>query len=562
MGNPPAELLAKLPLALKSGTAVLESYIGTGGMAHVFQARLDNLLAVIAELILAGEADPAVFGLDIPFRYGQGHLAKEEHVRKIRETAARLYAEYKASPVKGELKAKYLRMIDGRLLKNQVVAVKVLRKEGMDRDESARCAARFAREDHALRRLNHKNIIRRYACLQDPDLGPCLFLERVEGRTLDEVMKRQREKNLGPLPLGAIAHIAYQIAHALSHAHQAGVVHGDVKPQNILSEKPTQEEIAQKKAQGGIKLLDFGLSRPVGAEPPPRVEGTIPYVAPEQLRKQAPSPATDVYQFATTLFTLVTGRPPYEGYSPEEFREAIVKPDPHPSRLHHLRPDISPRFEAVIEGARDKDPEKRWTLAKMLEEIAQIYAGREFTVEGSRKAHIAEELLTRAQTNGAINDWFRAVEALDLAEGFLDAVPKAKTAEVRARYEKLVQQFGPHKEGIDAIKRIQRDHILPVDNLMGELYDRYGKGKPLLTEEEKGVIKEESDGQETILKRSLIDGILGHTHAAIEELAKIDPELVGDIHRKMVDRASSQEVAATDLISREIQFGQDYRRTS
>ena len=96
---------------------------------------------------------------------------------------------------------------------------------------------------------------------------------------------------------------------------------------------------------------------------------------------------------------------------------------------------------------------------------------------------------------------------------------------------------------------------------MEELYDRYGKGQPLLTEADKGVIKEESDGQETILKRSMIDGILGHTHAAIEELSRIDPDLVGDMHRKLVDRASSQEVAATDLITREIQFGQDYRRT-
>jgi serine/threonine protein kinase len=562
MGQAPSSLTKRLPITLKSGTAVLESYIGTGGMAHVFQARLENLPALIAELILGGEADPAVFGLDIPFRYGQGHLAKEDHVLAIRDRATRLWEEFRRSPARAELQRKYLRVIDGRLLKNTAVAVKVLRSEGLEREEAARCAARFAREDHALRKLNHKNIIRRYACLQDPELGPCLFLERVEGRTLDEVLKRQREKNLGPLPLAAVAHFAYQLAHALSHAHQHGVVHGDVKPQNILSEKATSEDVAQKKAQGAVKLLDFGLSRPVGAEPPPRVEGTIPFVAPEQMRKQAPSPATDVYQFATTLFVLVTGRPPYEGYSPEEFRAEILKTGAHPSRLHHLRPDISPRFEAVIEGARDKDPDKRWSLAKVLEEIAQIYAGREFTVEASRKANIAEELLTRAQTNGAINDWFRAVEALDLAAGFLEAVPKGKTADVRLRFDKLSAQFAPHKEAVDIIKRVQRDHILPVDQLMGELYDRYGKGKPLLNEDEKGVIKEASDGQETILKRSLIDGILGHTHAAIEELAKIDPELVGDIHRKMVDRASSQEVAATDLISREIQFGQDYRRTT
>ena len=562
MGNPPDQLLQRLPITLNGGIAVLESYVGTGGMAHVFQARLENLPGLIAELMLAGEADPAAFGLDIPFRYSQGPIAKEESVRAIRQRAEQLWAEYQKAGRPAELREKYYRSIDSRLLKNPAVAVKVLRREGVSKEELARCASRFRGEDYALRRLNHKNIIRRYAGLQDPELGPCLFLERLEGRTLDEMMKRQREKNQGLLPLSAVAHIAYQLAHALSHAHQHGVVHGDVKPQNILSEKPTAEELAQKKAVGGVKLLDFGLSRPVGGDPPARVEGTIPYVAPEQLRREALTPATDVYQFATTLYVLVSGRPPYEGYSPEEFRAALLKPDAHPHRLHHVRPDVSPRFEAVIEGARDKDPEKRWPLARVLEEVAQIYAGREFTVEGSRKAHIAEELLTRAQTNGAIKDWFRAVEALDLAAGFLDAVPKAKTTEVRYRFDKLLEQFGPHKEAVESLKRIQREHIFPVDHLMEELYDRYSKGKPLLTEAEKGVIKEESDGQETILKRSLIDGILGHTHAAIEELGKIDPDLVGDMHRKLVDRASSQEVAATDLITREIQFGQDYRRTT
>ena len=65
-----------------------------------------------------------------------------------------------------------------------------------------------------------------------------------------------------------------------------------------------------------------------------------------------------------------------------------------------------------------------------------------------------------------------------------------------------------------------------------------------------------------IIKRSLIDGILGHTHAAIEALGKLDGDLIGDMHRKMVDRASSQEVACSDLVAREIQFGDDYRKAN
>jgi serine/threonine protein kinase len=560
MGAPPERLISRLPLTLQGGLATLDAYLATGGSAHVFRGRIDDLPALLGGLILAGEADPGAFGLDLPFTFGQPP-SKPEIQKAIRDRAAELSRAHRAKPDPAQREA-WLRTIDSRLLRNPVIAVKVLRREGLSKADLAKAAERFAREDRALRRLNHRNVIRRFARIEDPELGPCLFLEHVEGRTLEETLRRQREKGQPLLPLAAVAHVAYQLAHALQHCHQHGVLHGDLKPANILSERPSQEDIEQKKVSGAIKLLDFGLSQPIGAPPPARVEGTIPFVAPEQLQRHPLSPVTDAYQFGTLLFVLATGRLPYEGLSPDEFRAAVSKPDPHPTRVHHFRPDVSPRFEALIEGAREKEPAKRWPLEKILEEVAQLYASREFTVQSSKRGNIAEELLARAQTNAALKDYYRAVESIELAADFIEAVPPDRQAEVRARYERLAAQYAPHREAVAKLKKIQREHIFPVDALMEELYDRYSKGKPLLREEEKGVIHEGGAGDSKIVKRSLIDGILGHTHAAIEQLAQVDGELIGELHRKMVDRASSQEVACTDLVSREVQFGEDYRTST
>jgi len=93
--------------------------------------------------------------------------------------------------------------------------------------------------------------------------------------------------------------------------------------------------------------------------------------------------------------------------------------------------------------------------------------------------------------------------------------------------------------------------------MMEQLYARYGKGEPILTQKDKGVMK--GDGDDTVIvKRSLIDGILEHTAAAIQALGNINADHVGDMHRRLVDRASSQEEACSDLAKRMIRFGEDY----
>src|SRR5262249_3640901 len=154
---------------------------------------------------------------------------------------------------------------------------------------------------------------------------------------------------------------------ALSHAHQQGVVHGELHPANILI-----EEAPHVKTKGVVKLAGFGGGGAGGAS-------ALPYSAPDQIRDGTPSPASDVYQLGATLSGRPTGKLPYGAASRDAMRALLLSDEPHPARVHHSRPEISPRFEALIEGAREKDPAKRWALPKVVEEITQLYASKAFS---------------------------------------------------------------------------------------------------------------------------------------------------------------------------------------
>jgi len=530
----------QLPHTIFREVAVLDGYLGAAGPAHIFQAKLCNLPSLIGEMMIAGESDPNFFQIDYKFTIGKGPITDEGLVAAIRKRADDLWKEFKAG-ANVRNRERYLRVIDTRLLDNPSLAVRAPAHQGVESKDSDRLLG----EDRALQKLNHRNIVRRYARVDDPTLGPCILMEHVQGKTLDRIWRRRVENKQGPLPLPAVAHIAYQLAHALSHAHQQGVVHGELHPANVLI-----EESPHSKAKGVVKLAGFGGGGAGGAS-------TLPYSAPDQIRDGTPSPASDVYQLGATLYVLATGKLPYEASSPDAMRDLLLSGDPHPAIVHHSRPEISPRFEALIEGARQKDPAKRWPLAKVVEEITQLYAAKMFSLDDAPRGSIAEELIVRVQTDFALKDFYRAIEAIDLAKDFLEGVPGGRGEEVRRRFDALKSQIEPYRSEVEKVKAVQKKHIAPVDHLMEELYTRYGNGEPILTHKDKGVMK--GEGQETVIvKRSLIDGILAHTSSAIQELSKINAEMVGDMHRKMVDRASSQEEACSDLAKRMIQFGDDY----
>ena len=191
---------------------------------------------------------------------------------------------------------------------NRVVAIKKLKAEHGDR---------FKREARAVAALNHPHICQLY------DVGPdYLVLEYVEGKPLK-----------GPLPLDETVRLAIQIASALEEAHSRGILHRDLKPDNIVLT-----------AAGAAKLLDFGLAKmddpepagdafstlTVGLTEPGVVVGTIAYMSPEQAQGHPLDARSDIFSFGLVLYSMVSGRRAFSGGTPFALMTAIVKEEPTP----------------------------------------------------------------------------------------------------------------------------------------------------------------------------------------------------------------------------------------
>src|SRR5258706_6844892 len=162
----------QLPYTIFRQVAVLDGYLGAAGPAHIFQAKLSNLPALIGEMMIAGESDPNFFQIDYKFTIGKGPIEDPAVVQAIRDRADVLWKEFRgqaAVEVDLALKSRdrYLRVVDSRLVENPSLAVKTPAHQG----GSSKDTDRLIGEDRALRRLNHRNIVRRYARVDDPQLG-------------------------------------------------------------------------------------------------------------------------------------------------------------------------------------------------------------------------------------------------------------------------------------------------------------------------------------------------------------------------------------------------------
>jgi serine/threonine protein kinase len=235
------------------------------------------------------------------------------------------------------------------------VALKVL-PEGVLSDESARRS--FQREARALSRLSHPHV----ATVYDFDTAngmDFLVMELVRGPSLRD---RLREK--GPLPEKHAIRLGTQLARGLQAAHEEGIVHRDLKPGNL-----------HLTPDGLLKILDFGLARlpkrPASQkEDAPtqtmagKVLGTLPYMPPEQCVGRGVDARTDLYAAGAVLYEMVTGQRLFSRPSHAELVDAILHDEPVPPR--NLNERLSPRLEAVILKALDKDPELRHQTAKDL----------------------------------------------------------------------------------------------------------------------------------------------------------------------------------------------------
>jgi serine/threonine-protein kinase len=231
------------------------------------------------------------------------------------------------------------RALDHRL--NRTVAIKVLRSQ-YAADESF--LRRFEREAQSAGGLSHPNIVNVYDVGRHGDIH-YIVMEYIRGPSLKELIRRQ-----GPFSVDGAVFIISQVASALDYAHQRGLIHRDIKPQNILVDR-----------EGNAKVVDFGIAK--GAQDLNLTEagtgmGTVHYVSPEQARGEAVTPQSDQYSTGVVLFEMLTKRLPFEADTPVGVAmQHVSTPPPRPSQFN---PNVPPEVDAIVLRALAKDPRNRF----------------------------------------------------------------------------------------------------------------------------------------------------------------------------------------------------------
>jgi serine/threonine-protein kinase len=227
---------------------------------------------------------------------------------------------------------------------------------------------RFHREARAIASLKHPGLVAIYDQGNDPR-HPFLVMELIEGGTLRELLRER-----GPMPPHAVVAVLRPVLGGLGVAHQAGLVHRDVKPENVLISH-----------DGEVKLVDFGLVRAIaeaGVTSTSVILGTAAYLSPEQVLGQATGPRSDVYAAGIMAFELLTGTTPFSGDSAIGVANQRLDRDvPPPSSLIDGVPE---EFDAFIAGATARDPDRRFADAAAmgadLDAIAEELALPQFRV--------------------------------------------------------------------------------------------------------------------------------------------------------------------------------------
>src|SRR5271169_1926782 len=281
------------------------------------------------------------------------------------------------------------RATDTRL--DRTVAIKVLASH---LSSSPELKQRMEREARAISSLNHPHICHLYD-IGSQDGTDYLVMEFLEGETLAERLRK------GALPLNEILKIGIAIAEALAVAHRQGIVHRDLKPGNIML------------TQGGAKLMDFGLAKPLGLQPTGVGSGTVPaftaaatlsgpspltplttagsivgtiqYMSPEQIEGKEADARSDIFAFGAVLYEMATGKRPFSGKRQISLASSILENDPE--KISAIKPQTPPSFEYVVATCLQKNPDERFQSAQDIKlQLQWIAAGRPTTAVAASQA--------------------------------------------------------------------------------------------------------------------------------------------------------------------------------
>lgn len=234
------------------------------------------------------------------------------------------------------------------------VAIKILKDEFLDNEDFIR---RFKNESKAIAVLNHPNIVRVYD-VSFGDMIQYIVMEYIDGITLKEYIEMQQV-----LDWKETLHLTTQILKALQHAHENGIVHRDIKPQNIM--------LLQ---DGTIKVTDFGIARFSSNATRTMTEqaiGSVHYIAPEQARGDKTDGKTDIYSVGVMMYEMLTGKLPFDGDSAVSV--ALMQLQTTAQRPRQVNPDIPSGLEEITIKAMQKTPESRYHSAvEMLSDIERF----------------------------------------------------------------------------------------------------------------------------------------------------------------------------------------------
>ena len=255
---------------------------------------------------------------------------------------------------------------------NRYDAIKIMRDETAANEEFRK---RFRAESQAVAMLSHPNIVSVYDVSHSDDVE-YIVMELVDGITLKQYLQKT-----GALSAGEVLSFTTQIAKALDHAHNKGIIHRDIKPQNIMLFK-----------DGMIKVADFGIASLQNdiEDSSDETVGSVHYIAPEQARGAAPDARSDIYSLGIVMYEMLTGKLPYVGNSEAEVAVMHMNTETVPPRS--IIPEIPEELERICLKAMNSDIDARYqTAAELLDDL-----------EAFRKQSLAAQVLEDSDPSEAV----------------------------------------------------------------------------------------------------------------------------------------------------------------